>query len=162
MSGPEIVCEAKRWLRYAAEDIDVAQSLLASNESAPRHICFLAQQAAEKALKAALVFEDVDFPFRHDLDALRNFLPDSWSVRREQSDLARIAARATLALKSGLWVLRVRLGMEYLQWVGWIGTRSQSHTLKAQNPVQTTRTTSPAPCAATPRKAFQAVFRPDS
>ncbi len=103
MSRPEIVCEAKRWLRYAAEDIDVAESLLASNESAPRHICFLAQQAAEKALKAALVFEGVDFPFRHDLDALRNFLPDSWSVRREQSDLAQLTEWAVEARYPGDW-----------------------------------------------------------
>ena len=28
--------------------------------------------------------------------------------------------------------LRVCLGMEYLHWVGWVGTRLQSCTLKAQ------------------------------
>ncbi len=103
MSAPESVREAKRWLRFAAEDFDAAQSLLASNESTPRHICFLAQQAAEKALKAALVFEGMDFPFWHDLDALRNFLPDSWPVRREQNDLAQLTEWAVEARYPGDW-----------------------------------------------------------
>lgn len=39
MSAPEFVSEANRWLRFAAEDLNVAQNLLASNESAPRHMC---------------------------------------------------------------------------------------------------------------------------
>jgi HEPN domain-containing protein len=39
-------------------------------------VCWFAQQAAEKALEAALVLEGIKFPLRHDLDALRNLLPD--------------------------------------------------------------------------------------
>jgi HEPN domain-containing protein len=50
MNDPELVDEARRWIRFATEDIDVAQRLLAVDESSPRHACFLAQQAAEKAL----------------------------------------------------------------------------------------------------------------
>lgn len=52
----------------------------------PRHVCWLAQQAAEKALKAALVLEDIAFPFTHDLDALRNRLPGSWPDHTTHSD----------------------------------------------------------------------------
>ncbi|MDR7489356.1 MAG: HEPN domain-containing protein [Armatimonadota bacterium] len=68
----------------------------------PRHVCWLAQQAAEKALKAALILEGVDFPFRHDLDALRNLLPEGWSVKDEHPDLTELTewaveARATRA-----------------------------------------------------------------
>ena len=103
MSAPELVSEANRWLRFAAEDLKVAQNLLASNESAPRHICFLAQQSAEKALKAALVLEEMDFPFRHDLDALRNLLPNTWPVRREHSDLAQLTEWAVEARYPGDW-----------------------------------------------------------
>ena len=103
MSAPEFVSEANRWLRFAAEDLNVAQNLLASNESAPRHICFLAQQSAEKALKAALVLEEMDFPFRHDLDALRNLLPDTWPVRREHGDLAQLTEWAVEARYPGDW-----------------------------------------------------------
>ena len=78
MSAPELVSEANRWLRFATEDLKVAQNLLASNESAPRHICFLAQQAAEKALKAALVLEEMDFRFG--TIWIRNLLPHDIQV----------------------------------------------------------------------------------
>ena len=64
--------EAHRWLKYSGEDLDVASRLMAGTQTSPRHACRLYQQAAEKALKAALVLEGVDFPFSHDLDALRN------------------------------------------------------------------------------------------
>ncbi len=64
--------------------------LLMGRLSSPRHACFLIQQAAEKALKAVLVLEGIEFPFTHDLDALRNLLPDSWPVRTAQVDLTEL------------------------------------------------------------------------
>lgn len=77
MSDPDpAVADALRWLRYSTEDLDVARVLLASSPLVPRHVCWLAQQSAEKALKAALVLEGVAFPFTHDLDALCNRFPD--------------------------------------------------------------------------------------
>ena len=82
MSYPDlVVSEACRWLRFSAEDLDVAHHLLTGCPSVPRHVCWLAQQSAEKALKASLVLEEINFPFTHDLDALRNLLPDGWAVR---------------------------------------------------------------------------------
>lgn len=75
MSAPASAEEARRWLRFACEDLREAEALAAREEGAPRHACWFAQQAAEKALKAALVLEGHEFPFRHDLDALRNLLP---------------------------------------------------------------------------------------
>ena len=54
----------------------------------PRHVCFLAQQAAEKAIKAGLVFLQINFPKTHVLDAIRNMLPGDWATRRECPDLA--------------------------------------------------------------------------
>ena len=89
MNDPDLVVrEAQRWLRFAAEDLDAAQRLLADRSSAPRHVCWHSQQAAERALKAALVLEGIDSPYTHDLNALRNLLPDSWSVRADDADLA--------------------------------------------------------------------------
>lgn len=103
MNDSELVDEARRWLRFATEDLDVAQRLLAADGTPPRHACSLAQQAAEKALKAALVLEGIDFPFRHDLDALRNLLPDPWSVRRTHTDLAQLTEWAVEARYPGDW-----------------------------------------------------------
>ena len=98
-----VVQEAQRWLQFSAEDLDVAQRLLADRASAPRHVCWLSQQAAEKALKAALVLEEIDFPYTHDLNALRNLLPDSWPVRVDHPDLTQLNQWAVEARYPGEW-----------------------------------------------------------
>ncbi len=90
-SGPELLeQEAHCWLRFATEDLDEAQCMQADRSSAPRHVCWHAEQAAERALKAALVLEGIDFPFTHDLNALRNLLPDSLTIRAEHAELAEL------------------------------------------------------------------------
>ena len=101
MNDPERVHEAGRWLRYASDDLDVANELLDAGRT--RHVCFVAQQAAEKALKAALVLEGIDVPYVHDLNALRNGLPGSWPVRRELPDLAELTVWAAEARYPGDW-----------------------------------------------------------
>lgn len=95
--------EALRWLRFAQEDLVLAEKLLHLREATPRHICWLAQQAAEKALKAALLLEDVDVPRWHNLDALRNILPEGWSVKHECPDLAELTEWAVEARYPGDW-----------------------------------------------------------
>ena len=69
------VGDALRWLRYSAEDLDVARVLLTSHASASRHVCWLSQQAAEKALKAVLVLEGIEYPFTHDLTPCATAFP---------------------------------------------------------------------------------------
>ena len=79
MNDPDLVAhEALRWLRFSEEDLSVALRLLSGSPSAPRHACWLSQQAAEKALKAVLVLEEVEFPFTHDLAGITHIkLPGS-------------------------------------------------------------------------------------
>ncbi len=79
MSTPE----AERWLAYARSDLDAAHALLRDLEHYPRQVCFLAQQSAEKALKALLVLLDIEFPHTHDLDRLRESVPPGWRVKVE-------------------------------------------------------------------------------
>lgn len=57
-------------------------------------MCFLAQQAAEKAIKAIFVLLNRDFPYTHDLDRLRDLLPDEWSVKTAHPDLADLSVWA--------------------------------------------------------------------
>jgi HEPN domain-containing protein/predicted nucleotidyltransferase len=64
--------DEKTWLRYAEEDLATAEKMAGKAGFAPRWGCFLAQQAAEKALKAVLVYEGTDFPPTHDLSKLRD------------------------------------------------------------------------------------------
>ena len=80
MSADEHIIEARRWLQYAREDLQTAELLLAQT-LVFRQICWLAQQSVEKMLKAALFGLQVDFPRAHDLDLLRNLLPDGRHVK---------------------------------------------------------------------------------
>lgn len=73
--------EAKRWLDYAESDLQAARTLVESTEFYPRQVCFLAQQAGEKALKAILVFLEIQFPHTHDLDHIRELIPTGWKVK---------------------------------------------------------------------------------
>ncbi|MBD2429341.1 HEPN domain-containing protein [Phormidium sp. FACHB-1136] len=97
MSKPEHHLESARWLRYAAEDLKAAVALLGQSAVEPRHICFLSQQAAEKSLKAALIFAQIKFPFRHDLDELKNLVPRGWALSRCSVDLAELTEWAVEA-----------------------------------------------------------------
>jgi len=61
----------QKWLFRANEDINVLNKLYTSDpKSFASTICFHAQQAVEKFLKAFLIFYDIDFPKTHDLDFL--------------------------------------------------------------------------------------------
>ncbi len=86
MSEPERLRETGRCLRFAREDLSAAERTVERRE-VPRHACFLSQQAAERAVKAALVFLQVEFPYRHDLALLRTYLPDGWLLKENPADL---------------------------------------------------------------------------
>ena len=59
------------WLFRANEDIAVIENLYNSDtETFASTICFHAQQAVEKFLKAFLVYHNIDFPKTHDLEFL--------------------------------------------------------------------------------------------
>ena len=61
----------RNWLFRAIEDIAVIENLSDTNiEFYTSTICFHAQQAVEKFLKAFLIYHDIDFPKTHDLDYL--------------------------------------------------------------------------------------------
>ncbi|HUT00843.1 MAG TPA: HEPN domain-containing protein [Phycisphaerae bacterium] len=76
MRPPEDVrAEALRqWLRRAAEDLAVADQLLDAQTPYLVTVAFHAQQAAEKYLKALLVYHEVAFPRTHDLGILLDLL----------------------------------------------------------------------------------------
>lgn len=93
MSDPEVSKVLRRWLRYAEDDLQVAEILL-DQCSVPRTSCFHAQQAAEKSIKAIFVFLQVDFPFTHDLNRLRDLLPAGWTVKEAFPELGELSTWA--------------------------------------------------------------------
>lgn len=59
--------ETKRWLQRAQEDLTAAEALLSLYPPLVRSSLFHCQQAAEKAMKAFLVWHDRPFPKTHNL-----------------------------------------------------------------------------------------------
>jgi HEPN domain-containing protein len=62
--------EAAAWLQFAADDLGTARALLGVTPSRVRQSLFHAQQAAEKSLKAFLIWHEQPFPLTHDLAVL--------------------------------------------------------------------------------------------
>jgi HEPN domain-containing protein len=79
--------EAKRWMGYAKSDLGAAYTLLEKGDFFPRQICFMSQQAGEKALKAILVYLGINFPKTHDLDLIRELIPAGWEVKEKFPEL---------------------------------------------------------------------------
>lgn len=77
MSDPNELArrEAQRWMAIARGDLGSALALLEHDDAALRNAAFLAQQAAEKSLKAVLVAYGREVPRIHDLAALAASLP---------------------------------------------------------------------------------------
>jgi len=62
----------RQWLERAWTDLDTAAALLNLPRPRPTTVCFHCQQAVEKALKAALIFRDVEFDWSHEIEYLIN------------------------------------------------------------------------------------------
>ena len=111
------------WFRLALGDLGAARSVASNVGLAPRIAASLAQQAAEKALKAAIAFAGTDPPRTHELMALSEELrtlgleidaaidlvtltdgvrsgryPDSDEPGLERPDVAALVAAAQLIL----------------------------------------------------------------
>ncbi|RKU18137.1 HEPN domain-containing protein [Candidatus Poribacteria bacterium] len=97
MQTTDRLTDTARWLRHAEEDLTTAEICLGHTHVPPRQSCWCAQQAAEKALKAALIFLQIDFQRTHDLNVLRDLLPENWQLKTalpNLSDLNRWAIEA--------------------------------------------------------------------
>lgn len=98
-----IPASPEEWLTHARSDLKLAN--LGRNEDVlPEQICFHAQQAVEKAVKAVLLFHKVDFPFTHDLQDLLDILETAGiPVPPELSDIAVLTPYAVETRYPGSW-----------------------------------------------------------
>ncbi len=87
---------AARWLGFARGDLDSAVALLGTATPA-RNVGYLAQQAAEKALKAAVLLGDAPFEMTHDLNAVAAQLPEGFPAPVDTNALAWLADLETSA-----------------------------------------------------------------
>jgi HEPN domain-containing protein len=58
------------WMKHALSDLKFAKLGQKKKDILYQQICFHAQQAAEKALKAVLLYRKIDFPLTHDIEGL--------------------------------------------------------------------------------------------
>ena len=72
MKPPEAVKEefTREWIRKAESDFKTAEHLLQGGPDFAEGTAFHSQQAAEKYLKAFLVWHQIEFPKTHDIEAL--------------------------------------------------------------------------------------------
>ena len=66
----------KEWLRFASNDINCAKHSLSMRPVPLEIICYLCEQAAEKALKGYLVYQNVEPPKTHILKLLCKMCTD--------------------------------------------------------------------------------------
>jgi len=58
------------WLSHAKSDLRLAELAVHDELIHREQVCFHAQQAAEKAIKAVLLLRKVEFPLTHDIEVL--------------------------------------------------------------------------------------------
>jgi HEPN domain-containing protein len=76
---PDRILETLEWIRYGDEDWDAARLLLVGGQPKTRSGLFHCQQAAEKWLKALLIWRGIAVPRTHDLHRLAVLLEPSAS-----------------------------------------------------------------------------------
>ena len=83
------------WIQYARGDLALAQVPL-PEDSFYELLCFHAQQAAEKSIKAVLVNRGIAFPKIHIIERLIDLLPEDVSKIPELSQSAKLSVYATV------------------------------------------------------------------
>lgn len=94
MQPDQDVEHAQAWLRKADSDFRTLELLLRADDAPWDVVCFHAQQAAEKCIKALLVAARIPVPRVHDLLELVFRLPDGDRLHAEFGDLAELSHAA--------------------------------------------------------------------
>ena len=88
------------WLRHAWSDLELAR-VGRNSRILLEDLCFHAQQATEKALKAVLIFRSVPFPKTHNIRTLMDLLPDGMNIPEEAKGAASLTDYAVLTRYPG-------------------------------------------------------------
>ena len=88
------------WLRYARSDLELAR-VVRPDEVLFEGLCFHAQQAAEKALKAVLIAKGVPPPKTHNIRTLLDLLPQEVIAPQGIEDAASLTDYAVTSRYPG-------------------------------------------------------------
>ena len=111
------------WLRYARADLALARVPLPA-DGLYELLCFHAQQAVEKSLKAVLIHHGVEPPRTHNLERLVDLLPTAITRTDILTQLARLTIFATSSRYPGSeenvgeeeYTEAVRLAQDIVSW----------------------------------------------
>ncbi|MFB3892439.1 MAG: HEPN domain-containing protein [Phycisphaerae bacterium] len=113
MKGPRD--HALALLAKAAHDLVAARAVIATGEALDT-VCFHAQQAAEKALKALLALQDVDYPWRHDMGELVELVRTHYpKLELPAEQLAELSPYAVEARYDDAWAPDVQEARQALE-----------------------------------------------
>ena len=70
--------DPREWMNRARSSLAIAKNRVP--QAYLEDLCFEAQQAAEKSIKAVMIARDIEFPYVHDLDHLLSLLEDGGEV----------------------------------------------------------------------------------
>jgi HEPN domain-containing protein len=117
-------------LSLAREDLAAAEALDRAERVSDAPVGFHAQQAVEKALKAAIASRDQDFPFTHDIGLLMQLCQDAGlELPPGLADADRLSPYAA-AIRYGLGDPRAVPTSDALRWaalaVEWADTQLHS------------------------------------
>jgi len=94
MQREAVLREVQAWIHKAENDFRNIELVLPAPDAPFDTVCFHAQQAAEKYLKALLVFLSIPFGRTHDLPELVALLPVDCLVQSEVGDLTELTDAA--------------------------------------------------------------------
>src|SRR4030042_199386 len=88
------------WLRHAWSDLELAR-VVRNSRILLEDLSFHAEQAAEKALKAVLIFKSIPFPKTHNIRTLLDRLPQDVIPTKEVKEAASLTHYAVLSRYPG-------------------------------------------------------------
>ena len=93
--------DPREWMNRARSNLVRARSVIPG--AYLEDLCFDAQQAAEKAIKAVMMARNIDFPYVHDLDQLLTLMEKTGQrVPEEIHRATRLTRYATAARYPGM------------------------------------------------------------
>jgi HEPN domain-containing protein len=99
---PETVRKVTQWLTFADDDLKMASDTLSRGAGGPyRLIAYHAQQCAEKYLKAYLVYQNVDFPYTHNIRRLLKLCGQRATWAQDLKDAEQLTPYAITARYPG-------------------------------------------------------------
>lgn len=95
---------AAEWMNHAKSDLRLAYLAVGDDLVLREQVCFHAQQAAEKAIKAVLLSRGIEFPLTHDIEELLEIAENAgMALPTDTADAGHLTPYAVETRYPGYW-----------------------------------------------------------